>query len=99
MPSLFTAAGWAFKDGAGLSKVEVTIDGVVVATADYGQAMPNVAEYWRISNDPHQPDVGFKAEVDASAFSPGMHWLGLRLHGVDGTVEQWAEQPIRIVPP
>ncbi|MBP8098387.1 MAG: glycosyltransferase family 39 protein, partial [Arenimonas sp.] len=99
VPSRFTMAGWAFKDGAGLSKVEVTIDGVVVATADYGQAMPNVAEYWRISNDPHQPDVGFKAEVDASAFSPGMHWLGLRLHGVDGTVEQWAEQPIRIVPP
>jgi len=99
VPSRFTAAGWAFKDGAGLLKLEVTIDGKVVATADYGQAMPNVAEYWRISTDPKHPNVGFRADVDASAFSAGTHWLGLRLHGVDGSVERSAEQKVRIVSP
>jgi hypothetical protein len=26
----------------------------------------------------------------------GRHWLGLRLHGRDGSVEDWAEQPIDI---
>jgi len=99
VPSRFTMTGWAFKDGVGLSKVEVTLDGKVVATADYGVAMPNVADYWRISTDPQQPNVGFRAAVDASSFPPGLHWLGLRLHGVDGSIEPWAEQPIRILPP
>ena len=55
VPSRFTATGWAFKDGVGLSAVEVTVDGTVVASANYGEAMPNVAEYWRISTDPRQP--------------------------------------------
>jgi hypothetical protein len=26
----------------------------------------------------------------------GRQWLGLRLHGRDGSVEDWAEQPIEI---
>ena len=94
----FTTAGWAFKEGVGLAKVEVTLDGKLVATAAYGAAMPNVAQYWQISTDPHQPKVGFHAEVDASGFPPGPHWLGLRLHGVDGSIEPWAEQRIRIRP-
>ncbi len=98
VPSRFAVAGWAFKDGAGLAKIEVTIDGKVVANAEYGQPMPNVAAFWRISNDPHHPDVGFRAELDAGALSPGKHWLGLRLHGVDGSVEASAEQPVRIEP-
>ena len=92
----FIVRGWAFKEGAGLAKVEVTMDGKRVATADYGAAMPNVAEFWRVSNDPHHPNVGFTAEVDAGAFAPGAHWLGLRLHGVDGSIETWSEQRIHI---
>jgi hypothetical protein len=99
VPSRFVVAGWAFKDGPGLARVEVTIDGKHVADAAYGEAMPNVAQYWRISTDPQQPRVGFKAKVDAGGFSPGRHWLGLRLHGADGSVEPWAEQPILILPP
>jgi hypothetical protein len=98
VPTRFAITGWAFKDGQGLAKVEVTLDGKRVATAAYGTSMPNVAQYWRISTDPQQPRVGFRAEVDASAYSPGMHWLGLRLYGTDGSVEPWAEQPIRIQP-
>lgn len=96
VPARFTVRGWAFKEGAGLANVEVTVDGKRVATATYGAAMPNVADYWKVSNDPHHPHVGFTAEVDASAFAPGLHWLGLRLHGVDGSVETWSEQRIRI---
>lgn len=92
----FTVRGWAFKEGAGLAKVDVTVDGKRVATAAYGAAMPNVAEFWQVSNDPHHPNVGFTAEVDASAFAPGAHWLGLRLHGMDGSIETWSEQRIRI---
>ena len=92
----FDLSGWAFKDGVGLSRVEVLIDGRVVAEADYGAESPGVAHYWRISTDPQHPRVGFSASVDAAAIEAGSHWLGLRLHGNDGSVEDWSEQPIRI---
>jgi hypothetical protein len=91
-----TVEGWAFKDGVGLRAVEITVDGRVVATAEYGHAMPNVAAYWGISTDPHHPDVGFRATVAAAALAPGAHWLGLRLHGADGSVEDWPQQRLQV---
>ncbi|TMN24850.1 glycosyltransferase family 39 protein [Pseudoxanthomonas sp. X-1] len=99
VPRVFDLAGWAFKDGVGLEAVEVLIDGRVVARAHYGLPAPGVATYWKISNDPRHPDVGFRARVDASGLAPGQHWLGLRLHGRDGSVEDWSEQPIRLRKP
>ncbi|WP_407354484.1 glycosyltransferase family 39 protein [Luteimonas sp. R10] len=93
----FEVQGWAFKDGTGLDRVEVTLDGAVVAEAEYGLPAPGVAGYWEISNDPEHPNVGFRATVDAAApVRPGRYWLGLRLHGRDGSVEQWREQPVTI---
>lgn len=92
----FAVAGWAFREGIGLDKVEILLDGQVVALAEYGLAAPHVRDFWRISNDPNQPDVGFRAEVDAAGLPPGRHWLGLRLHGADGVVEDWQERPIII---
>lgn len=92
----FDVAGWAFKDGVGLAKVEVLLDGRVVARADYSLDSPGTADYWKISTDPAHPRVGFRAQVDASAFAPGRHWLGLRLHGRDGSVEDWSEQPVEL---
>jgi 4-amino-4-deoxy-L-arabinose transferase-like glycosyltransferase len=96
VPRRFDAQGWAFKDGVGLARVQVLLDGKVVADADYGRPMPNVAAYWRLSTDPAHPRVGFRASVDARALPPGRHWLGLRLHGRDGGVEDWPEQPLRL---
>ncbi len=93
----FTVEGWAFKDGAGLERVEVLLDGVPVAEADYGLPAPHVAPYWRISEDPNHPDVGFRAEVRlAPGVERGRRWLGLRLHGADGSVEDWPEQPVEL---
>lgn len=87
--------GWAFKDGVGLSGVEVLVDGRVMATADYG-AEYDVFGYWKISTDPNHPKTGFTARFDTTALAPGRHWLGLRLHGADGSVEDWKEQPFEI---
>jgi hypothetical protein len=87
--------GWAFKDGVGLRAVDVLVDGHASAAA-YGAAMPGVRDYWRVSDDPNQPRVGFSARIDVSALSPGRHWLGLRLHGADGSVETWSEQPFDV---
>ena len=88
--------GWAFKDGAGIARVEITLDGRVVAQAGYGQPRPHVAQFWRTSRDPAHPAVGFEARVDARTLAAGEHWLGLVLHGRDGSVEPWPEQPLRI---
>lgn len=92
----FEAAGWAFKDGVGLDRVQVMLDGAVVAQAEYGHDDPGVAKFWKISNDPNHPRVGFRARIDATAIVPGRHWLGLRLHGADGSVEDWSEQPLEL---
>ena len=94
--AVFEVAGWAFKDGVGLERVEITLDGKTVAEARYGLDSPGVARYWRISTDPNHPRVGFEATVDATASGPGAHWLGLRLHGSDGSVEAWPERRIEI---
>ncbi len=90
----FEVTGWAFKDGVGLTSIEILFDGQVAASADYGAAKPDVAGFWKISNDPNQPKVGFRARI--SGAMPGGHWLGLRLHGADGSVEDWAEQRITV---
>nr|WP_225876316.1 glycosyltransferase family 39 protein [Lysobacter terrestris] len=95
----FDLRGWAFKDGVGLARVEVLLDGRRVAEADYGLPYEGLQGNWPESNDPRHPDVGFAARVDLGtdrAFVPGRHWLGLRLHGRDGSVEDWAEQPIEV---
>lgn len=95
----FDIEGWAFKDGVGLARVEVLLDGRVVAQADYGRGYAGLRLAWPETNDPQHPRVGFRAHVDLRGIQEletGRHWLGLRLHGRDGSVEEWAEQPIQI---
>ncbi|MEO6155304.1 MAG: glycosyltransferase family 39 protein [Thermomonas sp.] len=92
--SSFDVYGWAFKDGVGLASVEILLDGRVAASATYGVSKPEVAGFWKISTDPNQPRVGLRAHIAGAV--PGAHWLGLRLHGADGSVEDWAEQRITV---
>lgn len=94
--SVFDVSGWAFKDGIGLDRVDILLDGTVVARAKYGIDNAGPQRYWTMSTDPHHPYVGFHARVDASAAARGRHWLGLRLHGSDGSIEDWSEQPVTI---
>jgi 4-amino-4-deoxy-L-arabinose transferase-like glycosyltransferase len=93
---VFAVTGWAFKDGVGLEAVDVTLDGKPVSRAAYGFVNRGPRLYWPTSTDPDHPRIGFRAQVDASAFAPGRHWLGLRLHGRDGSLEEWSETSIRI---
>jgi len=53
-----------------------------------------VADFWKISTDPNHPRVYFRAQVEGA--SPGARWLGLRLYGADGSVEDWPEQKIEV---
>ena len=94
----FTLEGWAFKDGVGLARVEALLDGRVVGDLEYGIESPGAAAFWRISNDPQHPRVGLRGTIDLGDVEPGRHWLGLRLHGNDGSVEDWPEVPIYVAP-
>ena len=94
----FTLEGWAFKDGFGLARVEALLDGRVVGDLEYGIENPGVALFWRTSNDPQHPRVGLRGTIDLGDVEPGRHWLGLRLHGNDGSVEDWPEVPIDVAP-
>lgn len=94
---VFDLRGWAFKDGVGLSRVEVLLDGRVVGEVNYGLPYDGLQNSWPESNDSQHPNTGFAARVDLrndKNLTPGRHWLGLRLHGRDGSIEDWAEQPI-----
>lgn len=91
----FAVEGWAFKDGVGLARVEVLVDGKAVAEAEYYRKL-DVRPYWKISTDPQHPNVGFRAGLDTASLAPGVHWIGLRLHGADGGVEDWWEQPFTV---
>ncbi|MCJ0824359.1 glycosyltransferase family 39 protein [Luteimonas sp. 50] len=92
----FLVVGWAFKDGVGIDRVEVTLDGRPLVQARYGGRRDYVAPFWRISTDPAHPDVGFEVEVTLSRGSHGTHWLGLVLHGKDGSREAWPQQRIEV---
>ncbi len=96
LPARFDVKGWAFRDGAGIARVEVLLDDQPLAVADYGLAAPQVAEYWKTSRDSRHPNVGFAAKVDASAFAAGRHWLSVRLTGNDGRIEHMPGVPIEL---
>lgn len=95
----FTLQGWAFKDGVGLARVEVLVNGQPVADAEYGIERPEVSGFWTKwrdggSTDPQQPKVGFRAQIDLGTRTPGTYGLMLRLHGRDGSVEDWPEHAV-----
>lgn len=93
-PLLFE--GWTMKEGAGVRRVEVLVDGAVVDEAKLGLPRPDVVDFWRGSTDPAQPDLGFRAALPAGALAPGRHRLALRVHGGDGSVEVIAERWLRV---
>jgi len=95
--SRFDITGWAVKDSVGVDRVAVTLDGKVLAWARYGQLNRWLPEFLGgRSSDPHLPNAQFDVTVDVTGLPPGRHWLGLRVHGGDGSVEVWKEQPIVI---
>ncbi|MET0327907.1 MAG: glycosyltransferase family 39 protein [Luteimonas sp.] len=93
--------GWAVKDGSGVASVAITLDGESIADARYGEPNPWVVEQFLRgdSRDPAGENIAFSATLDPAKLAPGRHWLGLTITGKDGSVEQWAEQPIEIVSP
>ncbi len=96
----FDVVGWAVKDVSGIASVTVTLDGAPVAEARYGRDNAWVQTFLQDgSRDPSQPGVAFDATVDVGDRAPGTYWLGLRIVGRDGSVEDWAQQAVRVTAP
>jgi hypothetical protein len=89
-------SGWALKERVGIRRVELMLDGAPVAQADYGLPRPDVLEYWKVHEG--GDGVGFRASLDLSGHAGGEAWLGLRIHGLDGSIEDLPQQRIRILP-
>ncbi|GAB6197312.1 glycosyltransferase family 39 protein [Lysobacter xanthus] len=92
----FDVSGWAFRQGVGIARVEATLDGRVVGTLQYGRPYEGLDTSWPGLSDPNGANLGFVGRVDARYLKPGRHWLGLRLHGRDGAVEDWPQIPVEI---
>lgn len=73
--------GWAFKDGSGLDRVEISLDGEPLVEARYGLDAAHVAGAWPESDDPNHPLVGFEALLDLSEVASGDYRLGVRTFG------------------
>lgn len=97
LPAVFEASGWAIKDVAGVKSVALTLDGRVVAQAEYGlhDDWPQ-RFYGGRSQDPSLPRVAFRTRVDASGLAPGRYWLGVEVTGGDGSVERFAAWPVEL---
>lgn len=87
-------SGWALKEGVGVDRLVLTLDGVERVQADYGFPRPDVLQFWGIGEG--SDGVGFRAKLDLSGHPGGVAWLGLRIHGLDGSVEDWPQQRIRV---
>jgi hypothetical protein len=96
----FDVAGWAVKDIVGVKKVELTLDGRVIAEARNAGENRWLSSFLKNrSLDPRMPNVQFSAEIDATGLPAGRYRLGLRITGGDGNIETWSEQPVTIGDP
>lgn len=90
--------GWAIKDGIGVARVRILLDGRPVAEARYGGVDEWLLRdfYAGRSQDPNRPNVAFNAQINLEDEARGEHWIGLEIIGADGSRERWSEQRIRL---
>jgi hypothetical protein len=76
-----TVAGWAFDDTE-VSKIEITVDGVVDGIATYGSPRPDIPAGFA-----HAPEnCGFSYDLDTSKYVNGPHTLNARVFDTSGNV-------------
>lgn len=86
--------GWALKPGSGVVRIDLLLDGRVVASDEPRLSLPDVANYWALDSVDGDR-FGFRLRMPAvPGQAPGRAWLGLRLHGSDGGSEDWPAQPV-----
>jgi 4-amino-4-deoxy-L-arabinose transferase-like glycosyltransferase len=76
--------GWAMADFIGVREVDVLLDGVPRARANYGEDFAGVRGQWPMSADPNHPAVGFSATLALRPDDAGVRLLALRVTTTDG---------------
>jgi 4-amino-4-deoxy-L-arabinose transferase-like glycosyltransferase len=94
--------GWAYADDAGgVTAVELTVDGDVIARAEYGSSRPDVAAFFTDSTDPNHPQVGFTLDFNAADIPSGgarSGELALRVATANGRVDSFLETWVTLKP-
>ncbi|MDC7682845.1 glycosyltransferase family 39 protein [Asticcacaulis sp. BYS171W] len=83
-------------DPLGLTRVDILIDGKVVAPANYGLDPKDFQAPKPLSYDPNWPKVQFDFKLDKAGLKPGAHVLSLRATRTDGTVVEGAPRAIYV---
>lgn len=83
--------GWTFDD-AGVSAVDVLVDGVLAGSATYGTARPDVATVW-----PHAPtNCGYTFSLNTTAYANGAHTIEVRLTDIHNNTAALAPVAVNI---
>jgi hypothetical protein len=72
----FNVSGW-FLDGAGISKIEVMVDGNVVGDATYGLSRPDILSAFP---DYNNGNSGFKYSIDSTNLAEGQHTITVKAY-------------------
>ncbi|MBV9612756.1 MAG: hypothetical protein JO091_09790, partial [Acidobacteriaceae bacterium] len=95
--------GWAIDDTAPISGVSISVDGVPVGGAPYGNSRPDVCGAF--PGRPGCPNVGWTYSLDTTALADGMHTLDVIATSITGQhttatttfqVANLAANPLRI---
>lgn len=66
-------SGWAIDSTAGISRVDIAIDGVSYGSAQYGLHRPDVCQ--EMGNRAGCPNVGWSITINTAEFANGLHTL------------------------
>ena len=79
LSGIIAVSGWAYNEDLGVDRVLLLLDGDAVAEIEYGLPRPDVVEARELRTDPNQPNLGFQAEIDTTAFASGRRELSIRI--------------------
>ncbi len=92
-------SGWAYNEDLGVDRVLLLLDGAVVAETEYGLPRPDVVEAGDFRTDPNQPKLGFRAEIDATAFASGRRELSIRIIDSRGFATDYGRREVLLTKP
>ena len=75
--------GWALDDD-GVEAVDILVDGVVVARANYGRSRPGVTQ--KFPGFPDSAAPGFAFQIDTTAYPNGLHTITAQVRSHSGEV-------------
>jgi uncharacterized protein (TIGR03437 family) len=77
-------SGWALNDTKGISSVSISVDSVIIGTATYGSARPDVCVAY--PGRTNCPNVGWTFQYDTNQIADGVHTFGATATTADGQV-------------